>query len=181
MNCPACGGDNREGASFCRHCGSLLTAPPVSETPVAEESARLPLAETGQSQRHQGKGGGFQEFAARPCLRHRPCLLSTTILLRLLSAFGRCPPAAGTASPSPLCRRRRSISRGYRLPVDYRVPYGRGPAVGLMGSASLRADTVVSSVALPPIIEPFSEAFQTRSSVISISGVITSMGPTVWW
>jgi serine/threonine protein phosphatase PrpC len=35
MNCPACGTDNREGASFCRHCGEALAEEPESEAPTA--------------------------------------------------------------------------------------------------------------------------------------------------
>ena len=39
MDCTVCGGDNREGARFCRHCGAALAA--VSDTDEA-----LPMAET---------------------------------------------------------------------------------------------------------------------------------------
>lgn len=38
MECAACGGDNREGASFCRHCGSPLTELPEVEAPSAVET-----------------------------------------------------------------------------------------------------------------------------------------------
>jgi len=36
MNCPRCGGDNREGARFCRHCGQEMDLPPQREAAVAE-------------------------------------------------------------------------------------------------------------------------------------------------
>jgi serine/threonine protein phosphatase PrpC len=38
MNCPTCGGANREGARFCRHCGAELQVP-VSEVPSLGKGA----------------------------------------------------------------------------------------------------------------------------------------------
>ena len=44
MNCPACGTDNREGASFCRHCGEALAGGPESEAAAAAEPEPTALA-----------------------------------------------------------------------------------------------------------------------------------------
>jgi len=41
MNCPACGQDNRDGARFCRRCGSLLTVP-AEPTPAGLGGAAMP-------------------------------------------------------------------------------------------------------------------------------------------
>ncbi len=40
MNCPACEGDNRKGAHFCRHCGAQLVQLPASGEPVAPEAGQ---------------------------------------------------------------------------------------------------------------------------------------------
>ena len=39
MNCPVCGVDNREGARFCRSCGTELEDAPAAEASFAAEGA----------------------------------------------------------------------------------------------------------------------------------------------
>jgi serine/threonine protein phosphatase PrpC len=39
MHCPVCGGDNREGARFCRHCGAQLAEQAATGTSVAAASS----------------------------------------------------------------------------------------------------------------------------------------------
>lgn len=38
MNCPACGAENREGARFCRHCGSEMALPDPGQAPPTVEA-----------------------------------------------------------------------------------------------------------------------------------------------
>jgi serine/threonine protein phosphatase PrpC len=45
MECAACGGDNREGASFCRHCGAPLAEVPEIDASVAVEAVDAGLEE----------------------------------------------------------------------------------------------------------------------------------------